>query len=69
MASYNPTLKYATNAYFTNSCPTGKRCYPSKSVAKQAAKNMRKAIGTDKMTAYECNKCSEIHLAHPKRSN
>jgi hypothetical protein len=64
------THKYkanATNVYFTNSCESGKRCYLTKSLAKAAAKQMQKR-GLDKLIPYDCNKCEQIHLAHPRRN-
>lgn len=44
-------------------CPTGKRCYVNRHVAKHSA-NIRRAQGLGKMTVYLCPHCDYFHHGH-----
>lgn len=51
--------KYVSAPTHVVACPSGKRCYSSKRLAKQAAK---KARATTRLWVYRCPSCDGFHL-------
>lgn len=51
--------KYVSAGTYPAPCPSGKRCYSSKRLAKQAAK---KARATTRLWVYRCPSCDGFHL-------
>lgn len=53
---------------FSTGCPTGKRTYANRKMARRARKSLR-----EHLTIYPCEHCNGFHLGHPahdvKRGN
>jgi hypothetical protein len=58
----------ATSLYFTVDCPSNKRSYGTRSVAKRAAKELAKK-GHGNMRPYICYHCDQYHICHPLVKN
>lgn len=50
--------------WFTTTCVSGKRGYPDRRSAKEAARMLAK-MGLGNMRPYDCSKCEHIHVGHP----
>jgi len=59
------TLNFqSSQQYFTVACPSSKRSYPTRAIAKAAAKELAKK-GRGNMRPYICDHCETYHICHP----